>query len=294
MVNRGANLGTTSRTGVSYLPYSYANAQRNIGSRTVEHSKLVFPGTVNSPLSANIVGRFLEESTHVALSGTDIRSGDSWRRYLYPIFRDLLSTGLGHATQYQLKVESESPLTEPYEDSEQLKEKTGELVREALEISGLTRDQFAALLGVKRQSVYNWLKSIGGISPKNLENLHSLVEFLEQIQHHFENPRGVASWLTSPTKSSLTPLDLLTNSEFNRVKGLLLRRGSTRKTSTRPARVSPYVPRRVSAHGEFPNWEQPFRELHYDPEEEQPFSEIESDEVYREDLIPNVVGLALA
>lgn len=190
MVNRGANLGTTSRTGASHLPHSYANAQRNVGNRTVEYLDLVSPGTVKSPLSVNIVGRFLEESTHAALSGTAIRSGDSWRRYLYPIVRDLMSTGLGHATQYQLKVESESPLTEPYEDLEQLKEKTEELVREALEMSGLTRDQFATLLGVKRQSVYNWLKGIGGISPKNLENLHSLVEFLEQIQHRFENPRG--------------------------------------------------------------------------------------------------------
>lgn len=245
-------------------------------------------------LGNTAIYKLLEEETHAALSGTGYQGRSLWVWSFYPVLYKILSVGMEHSTQYLLRIEPEySP--QPYKPTNETPDVRA-MIQRALDLSGLTRKQLASALGVRRQSVHNWLTARAGISPERRERLQGFLALLEQTQGRFEGPRQVSSWLTTPVREDgSSPLDMIANGNVDAARGRLLRGRSVRRTSTMPTQVSRRVPRRAGPVGYSPAWTQPSRPREFDPEEgNDSFGAEEGNELYRDAPSQRVTGLARA
>jgi hypothetical protein len=247
-----------------------------------------------SAFAKTVIGELLEEESQAALSGTGALGSNPWMAPLYLIACELLATGIGDGTQYLLKVErmraplpSEAPRRSP---------DARELTRRALDLSGLTREQLAFAMGVRRQSVQNWLRARGGMSPDNRQRLQDLVVLFERAQRRLGSARQVSNWLTTPVQETGdSPLEMLANSEIDAVRGRLLRRTPARRPAITPIQAPRSVPRRVATTGQSPPWSQRARSQHFDPEEGDGSLPVgEPAEPYRNAASPQVTGLSRA
>jgi transcriptional regulator with XRE-family HTH domain len=234
-------------------------------------ASVVSPATI-------VINRLLREEAHAAFSG---------------ILYDLLTTGVGHGTQYLWRVESEDlpRLSKALSRSSNAEEMT----RRALDLSGLTREQLATAMGVKRQSVQNWLGA-RGMSPDNQERLKELITLFERARRRFGNAKQVSQWFTTPVREDgPSPLEMLTTSSIDAVKGRLLRRAPMRGTALSPSASSQGgVPRRTGPVGYRPPWTQPSRSPEFDPEEGESTVIDGTEEPYRDAHPSRVTGLARA
>ncbi len=240
------------------------------------------------------IARLLCEEVHAGLSGT-IASGNAFRyRPFNSVVHGIFRTGFGDATQYLLRVETEHD-TKPSRTSEKSLD-TRDLTRLALELSGLTRDQLATAIGVKRQSVQNWLGAHGGMLPDNRERLRDLVSLFKRARRKLGNPKKVSTWLNTPLREdTLSPLELLAVSGIDAVKGQLLRGAPIRGNAVAPTQAARRIPRRTGPVGQRPPWTQPSRIQEFDPEEVGDLASADGiEEPYRDIRSPLVTGLARA
>ncbi len=240
------------------------------------------------------ISKLLKQDVRTALSGT-IASDNACRRwYLDPVVYSLFRRGFGDATQYGLRVETgyvprTSMIVEKLPDAR-------ELTRRALELSDLTRDQLATAMGVRRQSVHNWLGARGGISKDNQEKLRDLVSLFERARRKLGSPRQVSNWLTTPVREDgPSPLELLAVSGIDAVRGRLLRGAPMRGASVMPTQAPQRTSRRMGPIGLRPPWTQPSRAREFDPEEEVGAALVDGvDEPYCDTQPSRVTGLARA
>lgn len=240
------------------------------------------------------VPKLLQEEMCAACRGT-IASSNAFRQFpLNSVVYALLKTGFADTTQYLLSFERRNEPKTPRTSGDVLDAK--ELTRRALVLSGLTRDQLAAAMGVRRQSVQNWLGSHGGISPDNQERLRDLVSLFERARRKLGSSRHVSNWLTTPVgENKQSPLELLTVSGIDAVKGHLLRGSPVRGASIISVQASRRIPRRTGHVGQRPPWTQPSRAQEFDPEEDGTSTWIDGvDEPYRDVRPSRVTGLARA
>lgn len=261
----------------SYIPYLRGAPRPPVGVN-------VFANT--------IIGKLLEEQSHAALSGTGVLDSNLWSP-LYPVVRDLIATGIGDGTQHLLTVRRKDL---PWPSKAHEAPDAGELVRRALNLSGLTREQLAFAIGVRRQSVHNWLGARGGMSPDNRQRLEEVVALFERARRRLGSARQVANWLTKPVQEvGPSPLEMLATSKIDTVRGRLLRRTPIRGSVAAPAQGTGRVPRRIAAAGYSPPWSQPSRMQEFDPEESSDSPSLEEPtEPYRNVPSPRVTGLARA
>ncbi len=255
--------------------------------------------TVNEPLfvADNVLytGNFhlWEEGVCPTLRGTIVPSSAFRQWPLNSFSCGLISMGVADATQYLLNVERRNDLRTPRTFGRPFN--AGELTRRALELSGLTRDQLATAIGVRRQSVHNWLAGRAGMSTDNQEKLQGLVSLFERASRKMGDPRRVSRWLTTSVEGEPSPLELLAVSSFDAVRGRLLRSAPVRGASIMSPQISQGIPRRTGPIGQRPPWKQPSRTREFDPEEEgNTVMNDGLDEPYRDTQPPRVTGIARA
>lgn len=258
------------------------SATQSYGAQSV--TGMTYPSTL-------VIDRLLREEAHAALSGTFVFGNPSSWWPSKAILLRLLTAGIGHGTQYLLRVESEDL---PWSPKALVKSpNVEELTRRALDLSGLTRDQLATAMGVKRQSVQNWLGA-RGMSPENRKRLQELITLFERAHARFEGAKQVSEWITRPVREDgPTPLEMLKDSRIDAVKGRLLRRTPVGGTALSPT-SSRGVLRRTGPVGYGPPWARASRSPEFDPEEGEAVVIDEGEELYRDVRPGRVTGLARA
>lgn len=266
-----------------YQRYSSTSATQLYGPQ--------WPASVVSPPVA-VIDKLLKEEARAALSGTITSAKVSQLWPLYVILYDLLTIGIGHGTQYLWRIESEDSAWSPKAAGRS--SNVEQMTRRALDLSGLTRDQLATAMGVKRQSVQNWL-SARGMSPNNQRRLKELITLFERARRRFGDAKQVSQWFTTPVREDgPSPLEMLTTSGLDAVKGRLLRRVPMRSTALLSSASSRGVPRRTGPVGYHPPWTQLSRSPELDPEEGESAMLDGADEPYRDARPSQVTGLARA
>lgn len=104
-----------------------------------------------------------------------------------------------------------------------------EKLRELRLLSGLTWEQVAALLNVKRRSIHLW-ESGKALHPRNEEKLGRLLAVMREINRGFASTNR--SLLTTPTRDNQIPLDMLAANKFSSVVKAL-GRGQIPRTRSR-------------------------------------------------------------
>ncbi len=286
-------MATASGSATPGYDVEYA-ARRSRCRYPTSATQLYGPHSTVSVLSPStvVINRLLREEAHAALSGTFVSGNTLLWCPSKAVLHELLTTGVGHGTQYSWRVESEdlsrsSKVLAKSPNAE-------ELTRRALDLSGLTRDQLATAMGVKRQSVQNWLGA-RGMAPDNRERLQELITLFERARRRFGGAKQVSEWLTTPVRAGgPSPLEMLTTSGIEAVKGRLLRRASVRGTTPSSATPSRGVPRRAGPVGYRPPWALVSRSPGFDPEEGESTLIEETEEAYRDARPSRVTGLARA
>ena len=267
-----------------------AQSWQSASATQLDGTKLVT--SVASP-ATTVIDRLLREEARAALSGT-ISSGAPLLLWpLYAILYDLLTTGIGHGTQYLWKIEPES-LPRPSKIHSK-SPNAEDLTRRALALSGLTRDQLATAMGVQRQSVHNWLGA-RGMSPDNQRKQRELITLFKQARRRFGNAQQVSQWFTTPVREDgPSPLEMLKTPGIGAVKGRLLRGTPTGGVALSPAASSRGVPRRAGPVGYHLPWTSPSHSPRFDPEEGGESAVTGSvEESYRDARPLRVTGLARA
>lgn len=109
-------------------------------------------------------------------------------------------------------------------------------ISQIVELSGMSRGEVAAkLLGVSRQSLWNW-DTDGNIASKNLEKLTTILAILEaaaKSQRGAPDTKDLRWWLFTPRgESEVTPQELILNGEFSRARLLALTEAPRKRASS--------------------------------------------------------------
>lgn len=105
-------------------------------------------------------------------------------------------------------------------------------------IIGLNKTEIANLLGVKRQTLYNWQDPIRPW-PRHVERLFKIKEILERAHENHSQPGEVKTWLLTPRRSDgMTPFDLIRGGRLDEARYAAVVRPSARLAEPlhRPAR----------------------------------------------------------
>ena len=107
-----------------------------------------------------------------------------------------------------------------------------EVVKAIAELTGLSRQGIAALVGVRRPTIYAWLDD-SNISEPNLRRLLATYEVLQRASTRHQTQQAMRAWLHTPRGAdALTPASLLAQGEFGRARLLALSTAPPRSTPT--------------------------------------------------------------
>lgn len=289
---------TTGSTG-----YGIASSARNLptgAQHRLDYQPELRRPSHESTFTGEHIGRLFNEELDSVFRGTYASGSSLWNSFSRSLLLELLNTGFEHGTQYAIRVEPVNPFTSlgSLTPTTQLNpQQATDLTQRALALSSLTQEQLATAMGVSRQSVQNWLKGKGGISPDNQERLSELVALFQQAMTRLGNSRHVSHWLLTPWREDgPSPLDLLADSRIGAVRGQLLRSRAVPQSTVEPVlQASGRVSRRAVSAGYSPPWARPSRPRNIDPEEGIDFEPEEAwPEPYRDTNSSRVTGLALA
>ncbi|MBI3970905.1 MAG: hypothetical protein HY332_06410 [Chloroflexi bacterium] len=94
--------------------------------------------------------------------------------------------------------------------------------------AGLKVEQLMRVMGVSRQTIYNWGKG-ARIDSQHLERLMRVREIVERARRHYAMPEDLESWLVTPQdRDGVSPLDLMAAGDFARARFFAISAPATR------------------------------------------------------------------
>jgi DNA-binding transcriptional regulator YiaG len=109
--------------------------------------------------------------------------------------------------------------------------------------AGLKVEQLTRVMGVSRQTIYNWEKG-ARIDSQHLERLMRVREIIERARRHYPMPEDLVSWLVMPwDRDGGSPLDLMAAGDYARARFFAIAAPATRVRPVEALRDRPVAER---------------------------------------------------